>query len=413
LRCHSKSRSGWTLISLAVRIAQSLGLHRDGEGHAFSVYEAEMRRRTWWQITVLDNRAAEDRASDPIILHYSFSTLAPSNVNDEDFDTQTQRPLLERQESTEMVFVRVVHDMSAMLRHLSYMPWSSMATNPKRPGKIEQMESKIKEYSERIESEYLSKLDPTIPIHWVASMVGRLIVLKLWLYYWYPQSQQPTQHNEFSREQSLKAAISVLEISEQLETNKAASNFYWFFHTFVQWHPLAVSLAELCHQTQGPLAARAWSVIDKIYQKWGDRIADTREGTLWRPIRILYKKAQAARQRDMNFVPATSQVPNQFENSQVPSEYSTFAPVIQRFSTVPPHPHADVGLDLPDLSLDPTIPWNGALDMNLYSNTNPFAEPMDWSVWNEFIVDAGEVGMSVQPDIFAGWPMQDQMSGLP
>lgn len=369
-----------------------------------------MRRRTWWQIAVLDNRAAEDRASDPIILHYSFNTKSPSNVNDEDFDTQTQRPLLERHESTEMVFVRLINDMSVMLRHLSYMPWDPINTNQKRGGSIEPIESKIKECGERIESEYLSKLDMTIPIQWVASMVGRLCVFKLWLYYWYPQSQQSTKHKEFSREQSLKVAISVLDISEQLETNKAVSNFNWFFHTWVQWHPLAVALAELCRQTQGPLVVKAWSVIDKIYQKLGDRVADAREGTLWRPIRILYKKAQAAQQRDMNFVSAAPQLPSQFGNSHLPSKYNSVAPLIENFSTIPPGPVTHVEPDLPDLSVDPILPWSGSLDVNQGSNADSFAEPMDWSVWNEYIVNTGEIGMWVQPDIFAEWPMPDQAS---
>ncbi len=39
---------------------------------------------------------------------------------------------------------------------------------------------------------------------------------------------------------------------------------------------------------------RAWRVVDEVFPLWAERIADTKRGTLWRPIRKLYKKAKAA-----------------------------------------------------------------------------------------------------------------------
>jgi hypothetical protein len=45
-----------TLTGLAIRIAHSLGLHRDGTNFDVSPFDTEMRRRCWWQICVLDVR---------------------------------------------------------------------------------------------------------------------------------------------------------------------------------------------------------------------------------------------------------------------------------------------------------------------------------------------------------------------
>ena len=63
----------------------------------------------------------------------------------------------------------------------------------------------------------------------------------------------------------------------------------------IQWHPLAVALAELCTQSSGPLVDRAWRVVDTVFPLWSEHVADTKRGRLWRPIKKLHKKAQAVR----------------------------------------------------------------------------------------------------------------------
>ena len=42
-----------TMVNLMVNIAQSMGLHRDGEQFNLSPFETEMRRRVWWMARTL------------------------------------------------------------------------------------------------------------------------------------------------------------------------------------------------------------------------------------------------------------------------------------------------------------------------------------------------------------------------
>lgn len=67
LRRNNDARVIWTLTGLVVRIAQTLGVHRDGLHFSLPPFEIEMRRRLWWQICILDVRASEDHGSDPTI----------------------------------------------------------------------------------------------------------------------------------------------------------------------------------------------------------------------------------------------------------------------------------------------------------------------------------------------------------
>lgn len=55
----------WNTTGLAVRLAQSLGMHRDGDALNLSPFDAEMRRRLWWGICILDTPASEDHSCSP------------------------------------------------------------------------------------------------------------------------------------------------------------------------------------------------------------------------------------------------------------------------------------------------------------------------------------------------------------
>lgn len=55
----------WNTTGLAVRLAQSLGMHRDGDTLNLNPFDAEMRRRLWWGICILDTPASEDHSCSP------------------------------------------------------------------------------------------------------------------------------------------------------------------------------------------------------------------------------------------------------------------------------------------------------------------------------------------------------------
>jgi hypothetical protein len=73
------------LGSIAIRIAQRLGLHRDGSHYDnLSPFKQEIRRRLWWHAVMLDDRVLEDRTFDPRIHDIMADTRLPRNLNDSD-----------------------------------------------------------------------------------------------------------------------------------------------------------------------------------------------------------------------------------------------------------------------------------------------------------------------------------------
>ena|ERR1700722_11386933 len=78
--------SCWTTLGLAVRLAQSIGLHvkdaaRTPEDNS-NMFSYELRRRTWYSIYVLDRLLALQLGRPPAIYEGDFNVGLPSRLDD-------------------------------------------------------------------------------------------------------------------------------------------------------------------------------------------------------------------------------------------------------------------------------------------------------------------------------------------
>lgn len=107
-RRHDSPRFVWMMFGLLTRMAQYLGLHRDGSHLPhLSVYEVEMRRRVWWTMCLIDQKTAEDQGTHMNYASLDFDTKPPLNINDSDINPQTTAVPPERHGVTDMTFARV------------------------------------------------------------------------------------------------------------------------------------------------------------------------------------------------------------------------------------------------------------------------------------------------------------------
>jgi len=80
--------SCFLLIGVAIRLALRLGLHRDGSKITgnISVFQAEMRRRTWHLLTQIDLLASFHIGLPGMVQAIESDTQFPRNLRDEDLD---------------------------------------------------------------------------------------------------------------------------------------------------------------------------------------------------------------------------------------------------------------------------------------------------------------------------------------
>lgn len=83
LQKRNKPNSCFTLLGIAMNMAQGIGLHREFVGPAVSTFTMEIRRRVWWTMFILDSgfRLTFGR---PTLSHGGMNTRLPRNLNDND-----------------------------------------------------------------------------------------------------------------------------------------------------------------------------------------------------------------------------------------------------------------------------------------------------------------------------------------
>ncbi|KAI9784204.1 MAG: hypothetical protein M1816_001026 [Peltula sp. TS41687] len=301
VRRYDETRFVWTLTGLAIRIAQALGLHRDGTSFNLSPFETEMRRRVWWNICVLDLRTAEDHGSDPTITEPGYDTKLPLNIDDTEISPDSNHHPEDRSGCTEMTFCLLRFEVSTTMRRLDYIPpGASTCRNIAASFSLHDKEKSIEDCHRRLEEKYLQYCDKTVPLYWVTATVARLTMAKMWLVLYHP-FQRPGSRVELpqhTKDRLFVTSIEVLEYARLIETERSTTKWGWMFRSYTQWHSTAYLLAELCHRTKGEVVDRAWNAVNGVLGDWGEQDSSTRKGMLWGPLRKLMAKAKRAREAE-------------------------------------------------------------------------------------------------------------------
>ncbi|KAJ4984736.1 fungal specific transcription factor domain-containing protein [Stagonosporopsis vannaccii] len=332
LRRNSEARKLWTLTGLVVRIAQTLGIHRDGSHFALSPFEIEMRRRLWWQVCVLDARSSEDHGCDPTIVEAQFDAKMPLNVNDTDlYPDMTEFPQ-ERTGFTDMTFSLVRFEVANIFRRILYIPPGPVrCTELFANLTIAEKEEWITECHQKMEEKYLKDCDTSIPLCWVTATISRLIMSKMWLIVYHPHQRKDGGASlpQETKDKLFITSLENVEYSILLETEARTMKWGWLFRTYVQWHAIAFLLSELCVRTKGEAVERAWRALEATAGRWWFPLNDTspyrkgQQGTLWKPLRKLLAKARAAREKEIKLEQASQALRN---DQRVGAEFPWIVP---------------------------------------------------------------------------------------
>lgn len=325
LRRNDDARKIWTLTGLVVRIAQTLGIHRDGTHFDLPPFEVEMRRRLWWQVCILDARSAEDQGCDPSIHEALFDTKMPLNVDDNDLRPEMTEFPQGRQGFTDMTFCLLRFEIANLMRRIIYVPpGPNKCTQFFTNLTVEQKEKWITDCHQAIEEKYLKDCDMTIPLCWVTATVSRLIMSKMWLIVYHPHQRKDggaTLSQEI-RDKLFVTSLENIEYGLLLETEARTMKWGWLFQTYVQWHAIAFLLSELCVRTKGEAVDRAWRALETCANRWWLPFADNEpqrkahHSYIWKPLAKLLEKAKLAREREL----ALEQAASSFQNRQFTSE---------------------------------------------------------------------------------------------
>jgi hypothetical protein len=277
------SRTMWTLIGLATRIATSLGLHRDSSNFScLSPFEVEMRRQLWWHIRVLDVRASEDVGTAITGLIHA-DTAFPGNLNDSDLDPALKIHPEVRVGAAEMSYSLFGFDALKLFEKLS----------PAAKATIEEKKKVIEDFSVHAERSYLKYFDAnqSSPIFRLGSKTVRILISKMRIqaYFRALRRHEPHETNTTLSSSSkllediFSSAVTILEYQSQAASEEDLNGWRWLLGAYRQMHAMAFVLSQLSIRIDAlkgsspdgclpmPLPnsdQRAWSAVQAVFTEY-------------------------------------------------------------------------------------------------------------------------------------------------
>ncbi|WYZ44617.1 hypothetical protein EsH8_VII_001053 [Colletotrichum jinshuiense] len=306
VRREDDTRFCWTLTGLAIRIAQGLGIHRDGTNFNLPPFETEMRRRLWWAICTLDLRSAEELGSDLTIIDRSFDTELPSNVNDSDIEPGMTEVPKSRLGRTDCAVSLVRYEICSLSRRLHTVGSAMAGVCPRdASSSLAERERMLIEVYDRVEEKFLQHcFTDDDPLFWMAAMIARVIMAKMSLVIYQPMLF-PGNGHELSgdiRDRLFISAIEIVEYNYILNTDPRCKQWRWLFQTYRQWHAIAYILMEAGRRPWSATSERGWEAVNNTLRFDRDpsdisRMAD--HMAVWVPLRKLSAKATKHREAEI------------------------------------------------------------------------------------------------------------------
>ncbi|KAK7427796.1 hypothetical protein QQZ08_005734 [Neonectria magnoliae] len=275
LQGRSNSHACWVLNGVCVRIAQKMGLHRDGEALGLSPFETEIRRRIWWHIVLLDAKSAIDSGLSPSLLPGPSGLKMPANLNDADMSPDATEHYRDRDGPTEMIVCLLLYKMGEFLMKTPGIqalvfnlevdaigPGSQPGDVP--PGRFEELTEEMKASLDDIMERCSSPGGGSI--HELA-MQMRFSILDKIRGMLRPPHEQPEWGTEITSPQDnlFKIAITAVDHAVKLYQSTENTGFLWFMRMHFPHKIFFYLVSQLCHRTSGTLSDRAWEQVPGVY----------------------------------------------------------------------------------------------------------------------------------------------------
>jgi len=280
-------RAIWSLSGVAVRIAQSMGLDRDGEHLGLSPFETEMRRRLWWQLKLHDFRTAElcgiAKFQDLQLHTGPESTKWPTNVDDNQLHPDMSSPATAHSNKlTDAMFIclkcELLNYTAERLTNLRLQGKTSNPWDPQTPGTNDKISESTKDIEQLLESKYIRYCDPSHPLHLIVMLMARCSINVIRFITHHPRRWENTEKTPPLSERRFicEICLKLLEQYNMLQSTPLLKPFAWHAPYFQQWHAIIHVLDSLCADPLNPEADKAWRLVGFTYDNNPDMIYDLR-----------------------------------------------------------------------------------------------------------------------------------------
>lgn len=256
------SRAHSALVGTAIRLAECMGLHRDGLHYGMAPVEVHVRRMIWHQLCFLDMRTSEATGPRPQIRPDDYDTQFPLNVNDVDLLDAGNPPMQDSLHWTDMTLMRIRAECMDLRRGL----WYDVVLVDRKKKSLTSVLVKIQKTRQAIESQFLPMFDYSIPFHTFTRHVLALgiygcFVQVLHRYLFSTSTRMPDR----LRQILIESGLQQMENAIALETKPELAPWAWYKGAFNQYHSALLMMVEVYAYPMRKDAPRIWKCLDYVF----------------------------------------------------------------------------------------------------------------------------------------------------
>lgn len=264
----------WVLTGVAVRIAEGMGLQRDGTYLGLPPFETEIRRRIWWQLKMHDHRTAELSGVA------KFQGIAPGdhppkivvNVNDNELYPGMTNAPVDSTGPTDMSFCALRSEIGAFAashaNKFTQNGGNGGLWNDYAPAlDTQEKDAFIEGLRGTFELKYIRHCDPSQPLQLLTSLFARLVLHVGHFVSHHPRrwasiDEIPESEQEYVWDLSIK----LLDIHDMMQSDRRLKRFSWYASYYTQWHAFIHVLDTLRARPLMKAADQAWQLVEATYE---------------------------------------------------------------------------------------------------------------------------------------------------
>ena len=230
------TQSLWSMMGLAIRNGEKLGIHRDGTDLGLSPAETEDRRRLWWALQYLDLILAIRLGATPLTLLAGWDVKLPLNIEDQDISPDMLCFPAQRKGLTSMsycLFTYYVLDQQRQYHADKGRFELSWSTNQSIPAQTK--ESFIDKLEDGLNRTFLQYCDPVKPLEVLLQLVARALVCVFRQRVLLTFGTQPGQMNAENRSELLSLSMQLLEYAIIMHSHRILKHFGWMTMNGFPW----------------------------------------------------------------------------------------------------------------------------------------------------------------------------------
>jgi hypothetical protein len=258
------------ILAIAFRIAQRMSISSESANAKHEYFEAEMRRRLWWSLVLIDSRICELSDFKATMLIPTWDCHKPLNVNDFDLRPGMKLPPKPYENVSEALFVIIRGELGDFIRlnsfHLDFVnPLFKTLAADINSGRLNPLSS-LAALETYIEGNYLAHCDSENSLHYMTIWWARHYLAKhAFLIHSSRHAQSPLQQTPAQLDTAMSYALRMLECDTKLMLSTLTQPYRWLMNFHFPFPAYVRIIQDIQKRPNSTHAARAWGVMDENY----------------------------------------------------------------------------------------------------------------------------------------------------